>query len=143
VGVGDGGHSGGDALPEQDADRAAEEAEHDGFDEELEEDGGGSGADGLAEADLAGAFGDGDEHDVHDADATDEEGDADDATAGDLDVLAIDLNCWTNLSTASTRKVSGSPGRMWRVRRRKKEISARASSETLGERLAATTWKPE
>src|SRR4029077_17872611 len=32
-------------------------------------------ADGLANADLAGALGDGDQHDVHDADAADEQGD--------------------------------------------------------------------
>ncbi len=34
------------------------------------------GADGHAESDFPGAFGDGDVHDVHDADAADEEGDA-------------------------------------------------------------------
>ena len=32
-----------------------------------------AGADGHAQADLAGALGDGDEHDVHDADAADDE----------------------------------------------------------------------
>src|SRR4051812_36486743 len=47
-----------------DADGAADQAEHDGFDEELEQDVAGTGADGHAQADLARALGDGDEHDV-------------------------------------------------------------------------------
>ncbi len=44
----------------------------------MEEDVAGGGADGFADADFVGAFGDGDEHDVHDADAADDEGDASD-----------------------------------------------------------------
>src|SRR5579862_9433755 len=58
--------------PEQDAGRAADEAEHDGLAEELELDRLFRGADRDAHADLARALGDGDEHDVHDADAADD-----------------------------------------------------------------------
>ena len=42
----------------------------------MEEDVGIGGADGFSDADFVGAFGDGDEHDVHDADTTDEKGNA-------------------------------------------------------------------
>ena len=55
---------------------AADAGERDGLDEELEQHLAGAGADGEADADLAGALGDGDEHDVHDADAADEQADA-------------------------------------------------------------------
>ena len=37
-----------------------------------------SGTDGHADADLAGPLGDGDQHDVHDADAADQQADAGD-----------------------------------------------------------------
>jgi len=42
----------------------------------LEEDLAVGGADGFADADFAGAFGDGDEENIHDADAADDEGDS-------------------------------------------------------------------
>ncbi len=44
----------------------------------MEEDVGGGGADGLADADFVGALSNGDEHDVHDADTANDEGDAGD-----------------------------------------------------------------
>ena len=59
----------------------------DGFEEELQEDVSAAGADGHADADLAGPLGDADEHDVHDADAADEErddGDAEEEVAHEL-----------------------------------------------------------
>ena len=43
------------------------------FDEELAADVACGGAESFADADLAGALGDGDEHDVHDADAAERE----------------------------------------------------------------------
>ena len=83
----------GQTYADGDADGAAEEAEGDGFDEELHEDGGRGSADGFAEADLAGALGDADEHDVHDADAADDEGDADETGGnfGDDEDDGVDL----------------------------------------------------
>ena len=56
-------------MPQHDADDAADLAEHDGLDDELRHDVALLGADGAANADLARALGDRDEHDVHDADA--------------------------------------------------------------------------
>ena len=55
------------------ADDTAEQAESDGFDKELKQDVAGLRADGDADADLASALGDADKHDVHDADAADQE----------------------------------------------------------------------
>ena len=49
------------------------DTQRDGLDEELEEDVPSRGAERFANADLARAFGDRDEHDVHDADAADEQ----------------------------------------------------------------------
>ena len=63
---------------ERDADHAADEREHDGFHEELLENVVVGGADGFAQADLLRAFNDGHEHDVHDADAADDERDGSD-----------------------------------------------------------------
>ena len=60
---------------EEDADDAADGAEHDGLERELQQDDFFGGADGFSDADLAGALGDGDEHDVHHADAADDEAD--------------------------------------------------------------------
>ena len=62
-----------DAGAEGDADDAADGAERDGFDQKLDEDVVALGADGFAHADFAGALGDGDQHDVHHADAADDE----------------------------------------------------------------------
>src|SRR5690606_14978646 len=84
---GDVSEGGDETLAAGQADGPAGEAEGDGLDEELDEDDGGPGADGLAEADLSGAFADADEHDVHDADAADEEADADDAAGAGGDAL--------------------------------------------------------
>lgn len=61
-----------------DAEDGTEEGKHNGLDEELAEDIAVLGAEGEAEADLAGAFGDAEEEDVHDADAADEHGDGGD-----------------------------------------------------------------
>ena len=69
----------GQALADQDADQAAHQAEHDRLDQELEQDRRRPRADRLAQADLARALGDRDEHDVHDPDAADEQRDPDDA----------------------------------------------------------------
>jgi hypothetical protein len=52
---------------------AADDAEHHRLDQELREDVEAAGADGLANADLAGALGHRDEHDVHDPNAADDE----------------------------------------------------------------------
>ena len=62
-----------DAPREENPDDAPEHAEHDGFDEELHKDRAAVGADGLSDADFARALRDGDEHDVHNADAADKE----------------------------------------------------------------------
>src|ERR1051326_4284361 len=61
-----------------DADAAAEAGKDDRFDEELQQDVAAPRADGLSDADLARPLRHRDEHDVHDADAADEQGDADD-----------------------------------------------------------------
>ena len=60
---------------EQDAEDAAEHADDDHFDEELRPDGLGRSAEGLAQADFAGTLGDGDQHDVGEADGGAEQGD--------------------------------------------------------------------
>ena len=65
--------------PDRDPGGAAEQAEHDGLDEELAEDVAGARAHGHAQADLAVALRHGDEHDVHDPDAADDQGDQGDA----------------------------------------------------------------
>ena len=65
-------------MPSGNADDAAHGAQDDGFDEELSEDVAAVRADGQANPDLAGAFRNANEHDVHDANATDDEGDASD-----------------------------------------------------------------
>ena len=56
-----------------DAHHAAEQAEHDRLDQELQQDVRASGAERFANADLARPLGDRHEHDVHDADAADEQ----------------------------------------------------------------------
>jgi len=58
-----------DADTGEEADAAADEGDDGGLGEELAADVASGGAEGFADADLAGALGDGDEHDVHDADA--------------------------------------------------------------------------
>src|SRR5262245_10790611 len=63
----------GAAGADRDAEGAAGEAEDERLDEELQQHVGAARAEGLAHADLAGALGDRDQHDVHDADAADRE----------------------------------------------------------------------
>ena len=64
---------------DDDADQAAEQGQGQGLDQELGEDVAATGADGLADADLAGPLADRDQHDVHDPDAPDDERDRGDA----------------------------------------------------------------
>ncbi len=61
----------GDDDRDDHADDTGDEGQHEAFEEELGEDVAAACAEGLHEADLAGALGDRDEHDVHDADAAD------------------------------------------------------------------------
>lgn len=61
----------GGCVAERDAHDTADETQDDGFEEELEENIAGRGTNGFADADFAGTFGNGDEHNVHDADAAD------------------------------------------------------------------------
>ena len=58
--------------------QAAEQADHQRLDDELHQDVVRPRADRLAQADLAGPLGDAHEHDVHDADAADQERDGGD-----------------------------------------------------------------
>ena len=60
-------------TPQSEADGSADQRDDGGLGEELAADVVGGGAEGFADADLAGALGDGDEHDVHDADAAERE----------------------------------------------------------------------
>src|SRR6185437_12917551 len=72
----------GDGLGEHDAeddtDGSAGESHGCGLHEELLEQVGAPGAEGFADPDLAGALGDGDQHDVHDDDAADDQRDGGD-----------------------------------------------------------------
>src|SRR5581483_3860315 len=65
----------GETDPDGHAEGAADEGQEDGLDQELGEDVAALGAEGLADADLPRPLGHGHQHDVHDADAADEEGD--------------------------------------------------------------------
>ena len=69
--------------PKPNADHAAEQAEQGGFGQELDQDIASARAQGFAQADLAGAFGDRDQHDVHDADAAHQQRNAGDAAQED------------------------------------------------------------
>ena len=60
-------------IAEEKTDNTARERENKGFKEKLHENVAGAGADGFADTDFVGAFGDRDEHDIHDADAADDE----------------------------------------------------------------------
>ena len=70
------GQEGRSAHAQGDADQAAERAQHDRLDQELEQDVTRLGAHGHPDADLAGALGHAHEHDVHDANAANQERDA-------------------------------------------------------------------
>ena len=67
------GDSQGDADAAGDAQEAADDADDDGFDEKLHHDVLEGRAQGFTDADFPRPFGDGDHHDVHDADAADDE----------------------------------------------------------------------
>src|SRR5262245_25120595 len=72
---------------ENHAQDSAEGSQRHGFEQELADDVAFAGADGFTDADLAGALGDADEHDVHHADAADQQahgrdGDREQADAG-------------------------------------------------------------
>ena len=71
-----------DADPEGDAEQAADAGEHDRLDQELLGDVAPLGPQGAADADLAGPLGDGRQHDVHDADAADQQRDRGDRARG-------------------------------------------------------------
>ncbi len=62
-----------EAQGNEDAHDAADAGQSDSFDEELQQHLARGGADGEADADLVRALGHGDEHDVHDADPTDQQ----------------------------------------------------------------------
>ncbi len=64
---------------------AGDEGEDQAFEQELREYVAAACAEGFEDADLAGALGDGDEHDVHDADAADGEGHGADDAEEDLE----------------------------------------------------------
>ena len=66
----------GDGATKSDAEDAADDSHDDGFDEELQHDVAEGRAERLPYADLTRALRDRDHHDVHDADAADEERDA-------------------------------------------------------------------
>ena len=71
--VGEVGDEGGYADAEEYAESTAGAGEQDGFDEKLEDDVASFCAEGASDTDFAGAFGDAGEHDVHDADAANDE----------------------------------------------------------------------
>lgn len=83
--VGEVGDANRDEDAEEDSDEATADGEDDGFDEELHDDVLPFGSQGTADPDFAGALGDGGEHDVHDADATHEEGDGGDGAEDDVE----------------------------------------------------------
>ena len=64
-----------DREPDHDAEQAADAGEHHGLDQELLGDVAALGPQGPADPDLAGPLGHGRQHDVHDADAADQERD--------------------------------------------------------------------
>ena len=75
-------------MPAAGADEAADAAHQDRLDQELAQDVAVLGADGFAHADLARALGDRHQHDVHDADAAHQQGDAGDAAQQDVEGVA-------------------------------------------------------
>ena len=75
---GDKGDEEGEAVAEGEAEEATENGKDERFEEELEEDVYTGGTDGFTDADFVGAFRDGDEHNIHDADAANDEGDTGD-----------------------------------------------------------------
>ena len=67
------------------ADKATDEAHHHCFNDELSANVFAGGAEGFTNANFAGAFGHGDEHNVHDANATNHEGDSTNASNSGAD----------------------------------------------------------
>ena len=65
-------------VAEDEAHEATDDAKDERFEEELKHDVAGAGADGFADTNFAGALRNGDEHDIHDANAADDERDASD-----------------------------------------------------------------
>lgn len=74
-----------DEDAEEDSDDPAADGEDDGLDEELDDDVFSLRSEGAADADLAGALGDGGEHDIHDTDAADEERNGSDGAEDDVE----------------------------------------------------------
>ena len=70
------GNEEGAGVTKEDTEETANDTKDDSFEKELQHDIAGRSANGFADADFASALRDGDEHDVHDADATNEESDA-------------------------------------------------------------------
>ena len=66
----------GAGIAKSEAEDATEDAENEAFKEELEEDIEIGSANGFSDADFVSAFGDGDEHDIHNANTANEEGNA-------------------------------------------------------------------
>lgn len=66
----------GEDVAEDEAHQAADNAEDEGFEEELKKDVAGACANRFADTDFAGALRNGDEHNIHDANAADDERDA-------------------------------------------------------------------
>ena len=63
-------------IAENEAKTAAKKTENEAFKQKLQGNVKGGGTNGFSDADFMGAFGDGDEHDVHNSDAADDERDA-------------------------------------------------------------------
>jgi hypothetical protein len=124
--------AGADPVAERDADHPADERQRHRLDQELHEDVAPARADRLADADLARALGDRHQHDVHDADAADEQGDADDRAddGGDAaEDLRVDVE---DLVLHQTRKSSALVGPMWwRSRSRRLMSSLTWSTDSL------------
>ena len=64
---------------------AAQQGEQNGFQQKLDQDGARLCADSLAQTDFAGAFGDGYQHDIHHADAADQQRNSGDSAQEDGD----------------------------------------------------------
>ena len=74
------------AMPMVTPEQAADAGEHDRLDQELLGDVAPLGAQGAADADLAGPLGHGRQHDVHDADAADQQRDGGDRAQDDAEL---------------------------------------------------------
>ncbi len=90
--------------PDDHAEQSAQQAEQDRLDEELPEDVGAARADRFADADLAGAFGHRHQHDVHHADAADEQRDRGDRAEQHGEDLLVELAVDSNVAWFSTWK---------------------------------------